>query len=269
MRADPVNATEQRIPTLEQVAPGAWRTVCLLTVIYLVGTLDRSIASLLVPVIKTDLALSDIEISLIQGLAFGLFFMLASPLMGWLVDRYDRRAILFGGLTVWSFAAIGSGLSRTFGTLFTARAVVGGCEASINPTAYAMLSKLFPAKRLSLPMSIFVLGGNLGTGLSFVIGGAVVSWVATSPPIGLPLFGHLAGWQAAFIVTGLPGLLFAPLIWTAVDDRSTADKQRDPTTFADLWGHIRRHHRFFVTHNLGFAMIMAFIVGLQSWNSAF
>lgn len=268
MRRGPITPDHAKLLGPE-TAPGAWRTVILLTLLYWVGTLDRQIAALLVPMIKADLSLTDVQISVIQGFGFGLFFMLASPLMGWLVDRYSRRGILFGGVTTWSLAAIGSGLSHSFGQLFASRAAVGACEASINPTAYAMLGRLFPAKKLSLPMSIFVLGGNLGSGMSFLLGGLVIAWVASSPPIALPLVGHLSGWQLAFVITALPGLIFAPLIWTAADERTPAQKGEAPTTFADLWRHIKRHPRFFAAHNLGFAMIMAFIVGLQSWNSAF
>jgi len=252
-----------------QAAPHAWRTVALLTVVYMIGMLDRMIASLLAPMIKADLALTDIQVSLIQGLAFGLFLMLSSPIVGWLVDRYDRRAILFGGLLIWSIGAFSSGLAMTFAALFVARAIVGAFEAAINPTAYAMLAKLFPPKKLALPMSVFVTGGNLGTGLSFILGGAIISFAAASPDLSFPVIGQVSGWQLAFMLTAIPGFLIAPFIWSAPDDRQRASKAIDATTFADLWRYIRRYPRFFFTHHLGFALVMAFIVGLQSWNAVF
>ena len=255
-----------------EVHDGAWRAVIVLTLLYWFGTLDRQVAALLVPMIKADLHLSDVQISLIQGLAFGLAFMLLSPVMGWLVDRYSRRAILFGGVIGWSLSAIASGLSRSFAGLFSARAGVGACEASINPTAYAMLSELFAPKRLSLPLSIFVLGGNLGSGMSFLLGGAVIAWIAASPPLVLPVVGVLSGWQMAFVITGLPGLILASLIWTVPESqqhRARAARSDVASSFADLWRHYRRHPRFYLCHNLGFALIMSFVVGLQSWNAAY
>ncbi len=257
------------LPDGRPVPTGAWRTVAILTMIYWFGTLDRQIAALLVPLIKTDLGLSDLQISLIQGLAFGVFFMLSSPLMGWLVDRYSRRGVLFTAVTGWSLGALASGLSRSFAQLFAARSTVGALEAAINPSAYAMLSELFPPRKLALPMSIFVLGGNLGSGMSFLLGGVVIAWIATSPPLILPVFGVLSGWQTAFIVTALPGLIFAPVIWFARESRQRGEARRSGTSFGDLWRHVRRHPRFFALHNVGFGFIMAFIVGLQSWNAAF
>lgn len=261
--------TNAQLDLGESPTPGAWRTVGLLTVVYMCGMLDRSIASLLAPKIKADLALTDIQVSLIQGLAFGLFLMLSSPIVGWLVDRYDRRAILFTGLLVWSIGAFSSGLAMTFAALFVARAVVGSFEAAINPTAYAMLAKLFPSNKLALPMSVFVTGGNLGTGVSFLVGGAILGLAASHPDLSFPLIGQPSGWQMAFMITAIPGFLIAPLIWTAPKDRPSYRRDHDFTSFADLWAHIKRHRLFYFTHNLGFAMVMAFIVGLQSWNAVF
>ncbi|NLR73181.1 MFS transporter [Novosphingobium sp. ERN07] len=260
------------IGQVSAVADGAWRATAVLTLLYWFGTLDRQVAALLIPLIKADMQLTDLQISMIQGLAFGLFFMLMSPVMGWLVDRYSRRMILFVGVVGWSVSAVCSGLTRSFWGLFAARAGVGGCEASINPTAYAMLSELYPPSKLSLPLSLFVMGGNLGSGMSFLLGGAVIAWVAASPPLVLPFVGTLAGWQIAFVITGLPGLLLAPLLFTIPESRQHLDRQSQPatnTTFADLFRHYRRFPFFYFAHGLGFALIMAFVVGLQSWNATF
>ena len=60
-------------PAAEPVREGAWRAVAVLTLLYWFGTLDRQVAALLIPMIKADLSLTDLQISMIQGLAFGLF----------------------------------------------------------------------------------------------------------------------------------------------------------------------------------------------------
>ena len=249
----------------------SWRAVAVLTTLYWFGTLDRQVAALLLPLIKADLQLTDSQVSLIPGLAFGLAFMIMSLPIGWLVDRISRRAILFVGVLMWSLAAMGSGLSRTFGQLLGARAVVGGAEATINPSAYSLLSDFFPPSKLTLPMSIFTLGGNLGSGTSFMLGGAVIALVASSGGVTLPLVGTLAGWQAAFVVTGVPGLLLAFLVWTFPEAprHKPATAISDNATFGELGRHFRRHSGFYLMHNLAFAMIMGFAVGLQSWNSAY
>ncbi|MFT4054393.1 MAG: MFS transporter [Novosphingobium sp.] len=258
-----------RSQPLDAPLPGAWRTVTILTLLYWFGTLDRQVAALLIPDIKKDLTLSDFEVSLIQGLGFGLLYMLMSPFMGWLVDRISRRFILFGCTIGWSLSAMCSGLARGFGGLFAARAGVGGFEAALNPTSYAMLGDLFPPKKLALPMSVYVLGGNLGSGMSFLVGGAVIAWIMSNPEHVLPFVGPLSGWQMAFVVTGAPGLLLAPLIWLARDPRMARKEPMVQTGFGDLWRHITQHKAFYLLHHIGFGLIMSLIVGLQSWNSAY
>ncbi|WP_179045754.1 MFS transporter [Sphingobium lactosutens] len=249
----------------------SWRAVAVLTALYWFGTLDRQVAALLLPLIKADLQLTDSQVSLIPGLAFGLAFMVMSLPIGWLVDRVSRRAILFAGVLMWSLAAMGSGVSRTFGQLLGARAVVGGAEATINPSAYSLMSDFFPPAKLTLPMSIFTLGGNLGSGTSFMLGGAVIALVSSAGGVTLPVVGTLAGWQAAFVITGLPGLILAFLVWTFPEAprQKPATPVADNATFGELGQQFRRHPGFYLMHNLAFAMIMGFAVGLQSWNSAF
>jgi len=263
--------SEAALPSPQLAAPrsGAWTTVAILTLLYWLGTLDRQIAALLVPQIKTDLSLTDFQVSLIQGLAFGGMYMLASPLVGWLVDAWSRRWLLLAGVGGWSVSASLSGLATSFGQLFAARAGVGGLEATINPIAYSLISDMFPPRKLALPISIYVLGGNLGSGVSFLAGGAVMAWLAASPLPALPFVGHLASWQMAFLITGLPGLILAPLALFMRDPARSGATGKPASGYGELFRHVRRNWGFYLAHNLGFAVIMAFVVGLQSWNAAY
>jgi sugar phosphate permease len=54
----------------------AWYVVIILTLAYVFSFIDRQILSLLVQPIRADLNISDTEISLLQGLAFGIFYTL-------------------------------------------------------------------------------------------------------------------------------------------------------------------------------------------------
>ena len=127
-----------------------WRCVAVLTVLYWFGMLDRQIVALLLPQIKGDLHLTDTQASMILGPAFGLAFLAMCLPVGWLVDRISRRLVLFCGVITWSLGAIGSGLSRNFPQILSGRSVVGGGEASINMTAYTLLSDFFPPDRKSV-----------------------------------------------------------------------------------------------------------------------
>lgn len=258
-----------------QVAPQsnvtAWTSVCLLSLVYFMGTLDRQIVYLLSEPIKRDLGLTDVQVSLIQGLAFGGLYMLAMLPVGWLVDNYRRKIIISLGAIVWSIGAIASGLSRSFLHLFGARAVVGGGEASILPASYSIIADYFPVNRLALPMCVFTIGGTLGAGMSMLGGGLLLSWVAGLPPIMLPGFGPLAGWQLAFVVTGIPSFLFALLVLLVREParRRAPDKTSDRSSLGDLFAHYRKYPRFYLSHTFGFSLTNGLMVGLLAWVPAF
>ena len=81
----------------------AWYVVVLLTVAYVLSFIDRQILALLVEPIKASLGFSDTQMGLLLGLAFAVFYVVLGIPVGWLADRYSRRAIIGIGITMWCF----------------------------------------------------------------------------------------------------------------------------------------------------------------------
>ena len=98
----------------------AWYAVFVLTVVYILAFIDRTILSLLVGPIRADLGLSDTQISLLHGFAFAIFYTTLGIPIALLADRLNRRNIIAIGLVFWSLATAACGLARTFGHLFLA-----------------------------------------------------------------------------------------------------------------------------------------------------
>ncbi|WP_242124261.1 MFS transporter [Sphingobium sp. Sx8-8] len=205
----------------------AWLSLLLIIILYVVSFVDRHIIALLVEPIKHDLGLSDAQIGLLQGMAFSITYALAGLPIGWLVDRYSRRTIIFCGIVGWSIAAMTTGLSRNFWQMFAARAGVGVGEATLAPAGLSLISDLFPRERLATALSFYTAGSNIGGGLAFMIGGLVVGGLAASPTVEAPLFGTIASWQAVFMIVGAPGLLFAFLVLAIREPRRGARTQGD------------------------------------------
>ena len=179
------------------------------------------IIGLLVDSIKADLGISDTQISLLQGLAFALFFTIAAIPLGRLIDRVHRPRAVSAGIAVWSAMTVACGFATSFAGLFVARMGVGVGEAVLSPAAYSMISDSFDRRRLGLAMGVFGLGSAIGAGLAFMIGGAVVSLVAGADSVSMPLIGEVRPWQFAFIVAGLPGFLVS-LLFLLIRDPSHA-----------------------------------------------
>ncbi len=195
---------------------GAWFAIAVLLALTIMSYVDRSIISLMIEPIKADLQIDDVQISLLQGMAFALFYSIASVPMGWISDHVSRRLVIFSGATTWSLATVACGLAHSFGQLFAARVAVGAGEATLSPAAYALTADLFPPRRLAFALGILGAGSAIGGALAFVIGGQVVSWAQSAPPVM-----GLRSWQLVFVIVGLPGLLVAPLIFLIPQGRRT------------------------------------------------
>ncbi|MFV3073529.1 MFS transporter [Niveispirillum fermenti] len=257
----------------ELSSSGRWLSVVILGMLYFVAMLDRQILALLIPPIKADLGLTDVQVSLLQGVAFALFYVLAAIPIGWAVDRYSRRMIIWVGVTFWSIAATCCGLAQSFWQLFAARAGVGAGEASLTPATFAIMADLFPPSRLSTALSVFVIGGTVGTGLAFLVGGPLVGMLLDAGARTLPLLGEVKAWQLVFIITGVPGMLLAFLVFLLPETRTrslplSATDMTEPG-FGALFRHMRPHARFYLAHNLGFALVQAGIVAIQMWTPTF
>ena len=192
----------------------AWYVVTLLSAGVVLSFVDRYILSLLIEPIKASLGLTDLQIGLLIGPAFTIFYVSVGLPLGWLADRKSRRVILAIGIAGWSLMTAACGLARSFGSLFAARIGVGMGEASLGPCAVSLISDYFPKERRPKAIGFYMTGAFVGAGSTYVIGGQIIQLISGSPPVVLPVFGELLAWQTAFIAVGLPGLLLAALMLT-------------------------------------------------------
>jgi len=183
-----------------------------LVVLYVLNFIDRNIISILAEDIKADLGLRDDQIGFLYGTAFGVFYALFGIPLGKLADSWHRVKLITTGLAIWSAFTVLSGFAKNFATLSAARIGVGVGEATASPSAYSLISDWFPKRMRATALAIYSSGLYVGGGISLLIGGAIVENWNEAFPTDAPL--GLAGWQAAFIIVGLPGLLLAILVAT-------------------------------------------------------
>jgi MFS family permease len=193
-----------------------------LVLVYVFNFLDRQILSILAERIRADLGVTDAELGFLYGTAFAIFYALFGIPLGRLADVWDRRRLIAIGLAMWSVMTVLSGLARSFPELALARIGVGIGEASAAPAAFSLLSDYFPPSRRATVLAIYSSGIYLGAGLGLAVGGLVVSRWDAAFPTGAP-FG-LHGWQVAFFVVGMPGVLLALWVRTLREPvRGSAD----------------------------------------------
>lgn len=249
-----------------------WLVVGFLMVLYTSSFIDRTILSLLVKPIRADLGISDTEYSFLTGLAFVTLYSIAGIPLGWVVDRWSRRAIIAIGVAVWSIMTAGCGVANSFWRLFTFRVGVGIGEATLSPATYSLVSDLFPREKLGRALSLFGLGSQIGAGLALLIGGTVIGAMNEVGPVDLPIIGLTKPWQVVFLAIGLPGLILAVLTMLIVKEprhrmpaRSAAQEVSMGATLAYMWEHRRIYGGLFV----GMGMIAMFGYGSNAWYPTF
>jgi MFS family permease len=186
----------------------SWYALLVLVIVYVINFVDRQLLTILAVDIKQDLGISDAQFGFLYGTAFGVFYALFGIPLGKLADRATRTNVLAVGLALWSTMTALSGLSRSFLQLGAARIGVGVGEATAGPCSYSLLADYFPANRRATAVAIFSSGIYLGGGFSLYLGTAIAGGWNGAFPLGERPFG-LAGWQAAFLAVGLPGLALA------------------------------------------------------------
>jgi sugar phosphate permease len=178
-------------------APFRWELLILLWLAFFVNQADRQIFSVILPLIRQDLGLSDGELGLIASALVWTYGLLV-PLAGFVGDRFSRRNIIGFALLFWSLSTLSTGFCSTLWQFILLRGVAtGGGEAFYAPPANALLGEKYPQNR-AFVLSIHQTAVYAGIILSGLIAGYV---------------GEHYGWQKAFFLFGGFGIILAVLIF--------------------------------------------------------
>ncbi|MEE4144429.1 MAG: MFS transporter [Halieaceae bacterium] len=171
--------------------------LAMLTAVYALNFIDRQILVILQEPIKADMGLSDAQLGLLSGFAFAVIYVTAGIPIAYWADRGNRRNIISLAVAVWSGMTAISGLAQNYGQLLLARVGVGLGEAGGSPPAHSMISDYYPPAQRATALSIYSSGIYMGVLLGFLFGGVIA---------------EAFGWRTAFMVVGLPGVLFAVVL---------------------------------------------------------
>jgi MFS family permease len=233
-------ATPARAPAQTSGGRYAVYVLGVLFLVYAVNFIDRNMLSILAQDIKAALKVSDAQIGFLYGTAFAIFYALFGVALARLADGWYRVRLIAIGLALWSGMTALSGLAGSYGQLAAARVGVGIGEASASPAAYSLLADYFPHHRRASALGIYSAGLYVGAGLSLPIGGTISQgWNHHFAAGGAPF--ALQGWQVAFLVAGLAGLLLA--LWVATlrePPRGLSEGHAAVAAESGIWGAFAR-----------------------------
>jgi EmrB/QacA subfamily drug resistance transporter len=171
-----------------------WFALYVLCLGSLMIVLDTTIVNVALPSIKADLGFSKTALAWVVNaylLTFGGFLLLG----GRLGDLFGHRRLFLSGITLFTLASLGCGLSTTQGSLVAARAIQGLGGAVASAVALSLMMNLFtePAERAKA-MGVFGFVAAGGGSIGVLLGGVLTNsldwhWIfLVNLPIGVLVY---------------------------------------------------------------------------------
>ena len=169
------------------------KVIVLLTMCFALAMvmLDNTVVNVALPAISEKLGAG---VSGLQWIVDGYVLALASLLLtgGILGDRYGRKKMFLLGLTVFTLASFGCGVSGSTGALIAFRALQGVGAALLLPGTLSIITVTFPPHERAKAIGLWAGFSGLALALGPTVGGAMVE--------------HL-GWQSIFFLNVPIGII--------------------------------------------------------------
>ena len=186
-----------RVQVAQASVTGKWRLVVLLSSGLAFDYLARLAIFSVLPLIRKDLAVSEVALGLIAS-SFLWTYGALSPLAGMVGDRFSRRTVVILSLVGWSAVTLLSGLVRSDWQLVVLRIVLAIMQVCYMPVGQALLADFHGPESRGRASGFFQSGSSIGIFLA----GLPVAWLA-----------NRVGWRSMLIICGVLGLGYSLVMW--------------------------------------------------------
>lgn len=192
--------------------------LALIFIVVVIAYVDRGIFGVILEPLKQEFGLSDLQLGVLTGPAFALFYtVMGIPLARW-ADMGNRRIVIALSMAVWSAMTALGGLANGFVTLFLTRIGVGIGEAGASPPTHSLASNYYPPKHHGKIASFLSFAILVGSVVGIAVGGEVLK--ATN-------------WRVTLMVVGLPGLVLSVLVFFTLKEPREKTRIPAPSEFFD------------------------------------
>ena len=188
----------------EKIGRHRWTICGLIFAATTINYLDRNVLGLLKPVLSAAGVFGDVKADQELNystvvICFQFAYALGMLLAGKIIDKVGTKTGYAYSLIGWSFAAIGHAFGHHTWSFGLWRAALGITEAGNFPAANKAIAEWFPKKERALATGLYNAGANVG---------AIVA------PLAVPFIASAWGWEWAFVLTGLVGLIWLAFWFT-------------------------------------------------------
>jgi ACS family hexuronate transporter-like MFS transporter len=184
-----------------------WLICTLLFAAMVINYVDRQMLGVLKPTLSTEFGWTETQYADII-FWFQASYAVAYLLFGRFIDRVGARWGFGLAFLIWQIGHIAHAGVRSLTSMIAVRVLLGIGEGGGFPGGIKAVAEWFPKKERAFATGLFNAGTNIGAIVTpLVVPAIVLAW----------------GWQAAFIVTGIAGLLWLP-VWLLVYRRPRETK---------------------------------------------
>lgn len=198
-------------------SPGyKWAVVGMLWFICFFNYADRQAIFSIFPILESEFGFNKAQLGWI-GAAFQWVYALTSPLAGQVGDHWSRKAVILGGLYVWSIiTGFTAACSRVWHFVLV-RAVEGLGETFYFPASMSMISDYHSKRTRSRAMGIHQTSVYAGT----IGGGAIAGWMA-----------ERYGWESPFILLAVLGIVLGLVLAAFIREPLRDEAERNERVLA-------------------------------------
>ena len=176
-----------------------WGMLALVFFATTLNYIDRAALGIMQPVLAKEMSWTAMDYANIN-FWFQVGYAVGFLLQGRLIDKVGVKRAFFFAVLLWSLATGAHGLATSAAGFMVCRFILGLTEAANYPACVKTVRLWFPAGERAIATGLFNAGTNIG---------AIVT------PLLVPVLVLSFGWQMAFVITGLLGLIWLP-IWLIV-----------------------------------------------------
>jgi ACS family hexuronate transporter-like MFS transporter len=165
----------------------------------LLSFIDRQVLAVLSPTILKDTGLTAADFGWVVSFFFWAY-TLANPIWGSVIDRIGVRIGMIMAVTLWSIASGAHAFMASAVGFAAARLVLGLGEGATFPGGLRTATECLPPQLRGRAAAISFSGGTIG---------AIIT------PLFIVPFGLTYGWRAAFILSGVIGIVWV-VFWAAI-----------------------------------------------------
>jgi ACS family tartrate transporter-like MFS transporter len=180
----------------------AWRLIPFMTLLYIVGFIDRSNVGFAALTMNRDLGFSDAAYGLGAGMFFLGYLTFQIP-TAVLLARLGARRVIFCVMLAWGLVSASNAFMRDAHSFYALRFLLGVAEGGFTPCMIYYLTLWFPLSYRGRFTAIFCTAIPIAGIISGPLSGLLLGMDGTL---------GLHGWQWLFLIQGFPAVLLAFIV---------------------------------------------------------